>query len=842
MAKAKSSSSRAVVSSQSPFGKFSPLTQDLLCVALLYVITLFVFRGIIFGNAAFASQGDTSAAASYAHAGEMIRQAEGVDVLWMPFFFSGMPTFGNVAYIPHDVNYLQTVVTSVLNLFYLNGTWTWMVVFYFLAGMFMFLLARVWTFGHVASLIAALTFMLSPYAIGLAGGGHGSKLMALSYLPLTVLLTHMLFQRRDLLSFGLLCAGVGTLLLTNHMQIVYYVFIVVGFYLLYQIVLDYRDHRKLIPTRTALLAGALLVGLCISAYIYLSVYEYAQYSMRGGGTAGSTGGLAYDYATNWSWSLWDSIALLVPGFYGIGGGTQNFYWGHMEPWTDAYVYVGLLPIMLTVLALVYRRTALAIFMAATTVLLILISLGRNFPLLYDLMFAVLPFFNKFRAPSMILHLLPFTLGILAAIGYGALEELYHKPKESGPLARMLMIVAAASGACLLLAFMLKDPVRDFLSSFLFLKDSEPAMFRQQYGAQAQQAIAFFKQQRFDIFWKDFVKFLALTAASAGVAAWYLRRSLGPALFGTVMVGLVLVDLAAIDSRLINPQPRQALEESFRPDATVAFLKQQPGLFRILPLPLFSESPWGDNTFAYHGIQSVGGYSPAKLKIYQTMLDSCMLSETDPSFPYNRNVMNMLNAVFVVVPGRLPEGMFDLVNVDRDRKMLTYRNPSALPRAWFVDSTVVAHSDHEVFALLNSSGFNPAHLAVVQSPAAAPVVSGHDSASASVTLFQSRKIVISASTPHPALLVVSEVYYPAGWKASVDGRETEIYRTNSVLRSVLVPAGTHEVTMTFDPPMYRLGYLLTNAGWVAAGLCVLAGLWLDPRVRARLRRRSPVTAA
>jgi hypothetical protein len=308
-----------------------------------------------------------------------------------------------------------------------------------------------------------------------------------------------------------------------------------------------------------------------------------------------------------------------------------------------------------------------------------------------------------------------------------------------------------------------------------------------------------------------------------------------------MVGLALIDLAAIDGRLINPQPRQALAESFRPDATVAFLKQQPGLFRILPLPLFSESPWGDNTFAYHGIQSVGGYSPAKLKIYQTMLDSCMLSETDPSFPYNRNVMNMLNAVFVVVPGRLPEGMFDLVNVDRDRKMLTYRNPSALPRAWFVDSAVVAHSDHEVFALLNSSGFNPARLAVVQSPALPPAVSGHDSASASVTLFQSRKIVISASTPHPALLVVSEVYYPAGWKASVDGRETEIYRTNSVLRSVLVPAGTHEVTMTFDPPMYRFGYLLTNAGWVTAGLCVLAGLWLDPRVRARLRRRSPVTA-
>jgi hypothetical protein len=240
---------------------------------------------------------------------------------------------------------------------------------------------------------------------------------------------------------------------------------------------------------------------------------------------------------------------------------------------------------------------------------------------------------------------------------------------------------------------------------------------------------------------------------------------------------------------------------------------------------------------------VGGYSPAKLKIYQTMLDSCIVAESDRGFPYNRNVINMLSAGFIVVPGRLPEGTYELVNVDRDRKMLTYRNPSALPRAWFVDSVVVAQQDHEVFAAMNAPDFNPARLAIVQSPSVAPAAGRHDSATASVALFQSRKIVIRAATPQPALLVVSEVYYPAGWKAFVDGRETEIYRTNSVLRSVAVPAGTHEVTMTFDPPMYRLGYLLTHAGWALTGLCVLAGAWLDPRLRARLlRRRASVTAA
>ena len=104
--------------------------------------------------------------------------------------------------------------------------------------------------------------------------------------------------------FGLLSAAIGTLLLTNHMQIVYYEFIIIGLYLLYTVIMDFPAAKLAAVQKTLLLVGALLVGLCISSYIYLSVYEYSQFSMRGGGTAGSSGGLAYDYATNWSWSPW----------------------------------------------------------------------------------------------------------------------------------------------------------------------------------------------------------------------------------------------------------------------------------------------------------------------------------------------------------------------------------------------------------------------------------------------------------------------------------------------------------------------------------------------------------
>jgi hypothetical protein len=817
------------------FSTLSPVTQDLLSIGLLYVLCLLVFHGIIFDNAAFATQGDTAAAMSYVHAGQQLEKAEGVDVLWMPYFFSGMPTFGNVAFVPHDVSYVQSIVQRILNILFLNGTWTWYIVYYFLAGVFMFFLGRTWGFGRIASMLAAVTYMLAPYAIGLAPDGHGSKLMAISYIPLVILLTHWMFEKRTLLTFGLLAAAIGTLLLTNHMQIVYYAFLVLGAYLLYHIILDFKEHKGLIPKKTLLLVGALLLGLCISSYIYFSVYEYSQYSMRGGGTTGATGGLTYDYATNWSWSLWDGIGLFIPGFYGLNGVAGVSYWGHVLPWTYSYIYVGLLPILLAVLAVMYKRTTLTIFMTILTVFVIVASLGRNFPPLYDLMFKFLPFFNKFRVPSMILHLLPLTLGILGAIGYTALEERWADLKSNTRLIKTLIMISLVAGGVLLLSLALKGSIEDMFRNIPPMKEGEVAQIEQRYGRQASQAIAYLKDLRFEIFWKDYMKFFALLAAGTGVIALYLRRAISPGLFAASMIAVLVIDLTIVDLRMINPQPAGDLQENFQPDETVNFLKRQQGEFRVLPLPPYGNE-WNDNTYAYHGIESVGGYSPAKLRIYQTMLDSCLVKGYDPSFPLNLGVIDMLNAKYFIVPGQLPEGRFQLVHVDQAKRLLTYYNPGALPRAWFVDTVKVVSDDHDVFTTLDAPDFNPRHLAVVQSPVVAPAVERPDSgATAAVKVHQSRRIVIDATTSKPALLVVSEIYYPAGWKATVDGNPTEIYRTNSVLRSVVVPAGTHEVVMTFDPPLYRAGYLLSNGAWGVALVCILVGLYRDRTARERVLR-------
>jgi hypothetical protein len=501
------------------------------------------------------------------------------------------------------------------------------------------------------------------------------------------------------------------------------------------------------------------------------------------------------------------------------------------PFHTSTEYLGVIPILLAVIALVYKRNRVTIFFAALTFVVFLVSLGKYFPLLYNLLFHYLPLFNKFRIPSMILHLLPFTVGILAAYGMAFLLEV-HDADKIEKLKKALLYISGGLAALMIIGFLFKSSVYQTLSGSWFVKEDE------NYGEQTNQLIAALKPLRFDLLWNDYVKFVFIFGASAMAIIAFLHKKIRAVGFSAILIGILLIDLLIIDVKFISPKPSQRLEESFQPDATIAYLKQQPGLFRVFPV---GGSLFMDNTFAYHGITSIGGYSPAKLKIYQTMLDSCMYKGADPTFPINMNMVNMLNVKYLVLEGQLPEGRFSLANIDQGRKRLTYLNPAALPRTFFVKKAIVAPSQTQVFAELNSVRFDAATMAVVEKPMPQDLTSP-DSTSAEITEYKSREITIRAFTSSPGLLVLSEVYYPAGWKAFIDGNETEIYKTNYILRSVVVPKGEHTVTFKFDPPLYSTGWNLTRAAWGITLICILIGLWQTPAIRARFSSKRPEQAA
>jgi len=219
-----------------------------------------------------------------------------------------------------------------------------------------------------------------------------------------------------------------------------------------------------------------------------------------------------------------------------------------------------------------------------------------------------------------------------------------------------------------------------------------------------------------------------------------------------------------------------------------------------------------------------------------MLDSCLYQSNDQTFPINMNIVNMLNAGYLIAQGQLPADRFALVNVDQAKRLMVYKNNAALPRAYFVKDVKVAGQPSGVFALLNSPAFDAGRTAILEkNPSAA--VTAPDSAVVAVTEYRSRHITLNAFTSSTALLVLSEVYYPAGWKAFVDGQETEILKTNYMLRSIVVPPGSHNVVFSFDPPVYSAGYALSNIAWAIALVCMLFGLWRMPQIRAKLKLRT-----
>lgn len=808
-------------------GRSTP-RKDLLCVFLLYLLVFLLFNKIVLRNMIFSDAGDTAAAHSWQTAGKFLQEAEQIETQWLPYPFSGMPSFGSLAYIPRDINYLQTLVQSIGTLLFLKTEMSWMVLHYFLGGFFMFFLLRSVGFRHPPSLLGAITFALSPYAIGLASGGHGSKLMALSYLPLIFLLTHTVFQRRDMLTLGLLSAAVGTLFLTNHVQMVFYVLLVSGSYFLYEFILDVRKQPGLAIKKGVLLSIAVAVGFAISACVYLSVREYAQYSIRGGGQPGAGGGLPYDYATSWSFHPFEIMNLLMPSFFGF---RTPYYWGWM-PFTESTVYFGGVPLMLALIALIYQRNRMTIFLSLLTLFMFLVSFGKHLPLLYDLLYYYLPYFNKFRAPSMILHLLPFTFGFLAAYGMTSLLAIHERGTEitTAKLKKALRMILVIIGVLLVVGFIAGGVLYDSLSGFMFEKEQQFAELQAQYGAQAGQVLEQLKRIRFDLLWSGkeipglgyvwggYVRFAIFTAAAIVLVLLYLNRRMKSGTFSAGLVGLLAIDLFLIDGNFIHPKPNTALRNEFQADETIRFLKADTSRYRIFPLgELFQ-----DNTYMYHQIQSIGGYSPAKIKIYQEIIDSCLFQGWEKDFPLNMNIVNMLNAKYLLSRGRLPEEKFQIVHVDQEKSIVTSLNPSYLPRAFFVDEVIVAPSKSVVFRLLNSASFNPRRQAILErEPSMTPL--SPDTSTVEITKYGAHEITLETYSDKPALLVLSEVYYPAAWKAYIDGVETEIYKTNYILRSVLVPEGKRTVVFRYHSKTYDRGLTISFVGWGITFLLIAIGV-------------------
>jgi Bacterial membrane protein YfhO len=708
--------------------------------------------------------------------------------LWNPAIFSGMPSYliSFASKYPF-INQLQILTNKVMN---------WRVLLLITMGLGVYLFMIYLKFDPIIAFTCAIAFSLSVHFIGLIEIGHNSKFKAVVYIPWIFFLVHYLRERRSVLALGLATLMIIGQLRENHPQISYYTFLMLGIYWIFQLVWAIKEKEtKPFIHFTLLLLAASIIAIMAVAQPYSSTIEYGNYTIRGGAEGLETG-----YATSWSFHPLEILTFINPSIY---GGVSPYYWGWM-PFTQTSMYMGIIIFFLALVAVFTNRSKLVKILATVSVVTLFISFGRHLPFLSNLLLNYLPGFNKFRVPAMILVILQFAVVVLA--GYG-LKTIIDKRKESHTvffknLQKVLYGVVALFIVFLLIISSMQDSG--------FSKDGEGA----KYSAQQ---IKQLKTVRYEKALNDGIATGLFLIGAIILSLLYGNKKMGKYPYLILIMILVIVDLIIIDSRFLQKTvPQKYVDKTYTKTEADKFLEKDNEEFRIYPLA----GGFGRNQWGYYN-QSIGGYHGAKLKRYQEILDNCLNYEFQNRVPINWNIVNMLNVKYVIFPENLPFENLEYAFFDRKQKQTIFKNKYYLPRAWFVNGVEVIEQKENIWKRLNQQEFNPAEMAIVESEI--PPISIPKETEVNLEKFDLHNLKFNVKTDSTAFLTISEIYYPAGWKAFIDGNETEIYPTNYILRGIIVPAGEHVVELKFAPETYALSLKLSLAGLSITIILLIIGL-------------------
>ncbi|MBI4552169.1 MAG: YfhO family protein [Candidatus Latescibacteria bacterium] len=782
------------------FPKLHPIVGDALIILILFLLLVFVYRGFIIEGKVAVSADTLIQGAPFDQFVRLCAETYHTPPLWYPNIFSGMPFQASGTYQHLQYTYeglLRRILPDVL----FDGLHGRVTFHLMLGGVSMLLLARALSLSRAAGFIAAAAFLLNGHVIGTE---HVNRLASFMHIPLIFFAAYRLFERRNVLYTVLLGGAFGSQLGSYHPQIAYYTGMMIGLFVVYTIIADVREKKsvRLILVNVALFAVAIGLAIGMAAVMVLPMREYVQYSARSLSVGGSS--VNVPFATSWSFPPMEVLTFILPSFAGFG---KETYWGEM-PFTDFPNYLGIVVVLLAVIGLFFRRNRTTIFLTLLALMALLVSFGKYTGPLSTLMLQSLPYFAKFRAPVMILILLQFAVAVLAGYGTDAIAALVASPhkKEVTPsrLPRWLGVLAASLIVIALILTLTESSFQSAMAGVYSRADAahgDRDVFVKNPDLHAQ-----VNAERFTMFFNDLWKMALLFAGTAGLVIAYATRKVGHTLLTLGLAGLAGLDLLLVDVRLVNPQYEKGSVEAYytqREDEVIKTLKRDTDLFRVFPVENF-----GTNEYGYYGIASIGGYHAAKLGIYQELLEAVGLNSLA--------VLNMLNTKYLISRQPLASPVFKPV-VDTPEAKL-YQNMRALPRAFLVDRVKVIKDKKTIFEELKGPTFDPSTYAILEEPL--PLTLGsNDSATVRVTRNIPNRIDLAATATAPCLLVLSEVYYPAGWAAQLDGQPAKIYKTNYALRSVVLPAGRHTITFEFNPRSFTTGLRVTQA----ASLLVLVVL-------------------
>lgn len=768
-------------------------------------------------------QHDTAAGAGAGQEVKEYYEQTGERSRWTNSLFGGMPMY-QIAPSYDSTKSLQWV-QKAYQLFlpdYVCLTFMLMLGFYILLRVFGI---PVWLAG-----LGGIMWAFSSYFFILISAGHIWKFITLAYVPPTIA-GIVLAYRGKLLWGGILTALFVALQITsNHVQMSYYFFFVILFFVGAYFEKAWRT--KTLPQffkASAVLIVAALVGIAANVSNLYHTYAYSKETMRGKSELVQTGdaakqtssGLDRDYITQWSYGIDETLTLLVPNFKGGASaalsqsetamskanpmysslyGSLTQYFG-TQPMTSGPVYVGAFVLFLFVLGCFIVKGPLKWALIGATFFSIVLSWGKNFMPLTDFFIDYVPLYNKFRAVSSILVIAEFTIPLLAIF---ALKRLLEEPEilkqEKKPLGISLLLTA---GIALLLAI----APGSIGSSYVPAQEAQMlqnAVNQQMIPANELSGIlANLGEMRAELVSSDALRSFIIIGIGCSLLWLYASGKLRSSLTIAGITILCLADMWGVNKRYLNDAqfvPHSIRTETFTKTNTDELILQDTSLdYRVLN---FATSTFDDNNTSYWH-KSVGGYHPAKLRRYQEMIEHHISPEMQAAYKAiataggemdsvdaNKfRILNMLNTKYFIFPA------------GQQRQTVPILNPHAYGNAWFVNKVQYVNNANEEIDALDS--IIPTETAVVDARfkdvLKGTMESYKDSLSSiRLTSYTPNRLTYETNNAQDGIAVFSEIYYPDGWHVTIDGQPAELARADYILRTMYVPAGQHTIEMRFDP--------------------------------------------
>ena len=757
------------------------------------------------------------------------RNETGEQTLWTNAPFGGMPAW-NISVQPKG-----NLTSPIYKALRIGMPQSLGAVFISMLGFFILLL--VLDCGFWISFIGAIAYGFTSYLFIVIGAGHNAKAMAMAYMAPVIAGVLLAYKGKYLWGWLLAAFAVAFEVRTNHLQITYYLALIVIVLVIAEFISDLKNKKlgHFFKASVGLVVVAIIGVLTCSTSLYGN-YEFGKETTRGKPVLtrnedNQTTGLDRDYITQWSYGKGETWSLLIPNAKGgasayIGNDNpaldkadpqfrssiaqSNAYWGD-QPGTSGPVYVGAIVVFLFVLGALTVKGKLKWALLAATLLSILLSWGKNFMGFTNFFLDYVPGYDKFRAVSMTLVIAEVTMPLLGFLGLAEIAKSPENFKQN--LKKFWIALGITAGICLLFYIAPK-----IFFNFLSQNEAEQfaAMSKGKDGAIYTQFATQLENVRMAIFRKDALRSMVFILLAALPLLLYGKGKLKGQIAFPILAVLVLIDMFPIDKRYLNDNnfiSKTKFDKPYAPSTADQYILNDKTLdFRVADLTkdMFNDA----STCYFH--KSLGGYCGAKLRRYQDVISQYLSRElgqlrnakTGEELVLtlsNLQVLNMLNTRYVIYnPDSQP-----------------FQNLYAFGNAWTANDILWVDTPNEEIDAIATTDIK--HTAIINKEFEQQVknLQFTDSIPAQIELTEYRpnKLVYNFQSNSDQLVVFSEIWTSKGWKMTVDGQEQPLLRANYILRAAVIPSGSHEIAMAYAPKAYTTG----NAIQLISSLIMILGL-------------------